>query len=256
MQAVTVFFPIYEAYTTSHLSQATLAALREWENRGGWDDPAAQSQSGFTSKTTTSDQSRTFHMSALEKQLIDDPTALLHFAATRDFTAENIIFLVAVRDWKMRWGDELTRGGRNAGMFEQAVEIYANSISEKIAEFPINIEGVIRTKLDAVFADAVSNVRARQTDPFNEVTPFATPAAVPLSPLKSPSSAGTGSARSMVKEMYDESSVVDGVAGAEGVDFRVFDAAEKSIKYLVLTNTWRKYINEERSSRSSSEVFK
>lgn len=242
MQTLTVFVPIYDALTAGRLSPATISAIREWENRD-----ATQSRSTLTHKsvmtqdtsttqnTTKSDQSRTFQMAALEQELASDPASLLHFAATRDFTAENIIFLIAVRDWK-----EKCKTHGCGAMFEQAVEIYAHSVSEKMAEFPINIEGVIRSRLDTLFAPAVSNVRARQRDPYNEVTPFAGPA-VPLSPLKS-----TSESRTINKEMYDE--------GHEGVDEKVFDAAEKSIKYLVLTNTWRKFITEG-SPRASMETW-
>lgn len=241
MQAVTVFIPIYQEYRVGRLSPATIAALRDWENRD-----ATQSRSTLTHKSvrtehtsttdtsTKSDGSRTFQMSALEQELATDPTSLLHFAATRDFTAENIIFLTAVREWKAK-----CKIHGVSAMYEQAVEIYAHSISEKLAEFPINIEGGIRTRLDQIFASSVSEFQTRQTDPYNEVVPFAGPA-VPMSPLKSPES------RSTNKEMYDESH--------EGVDEKVFDAAERSIKYLVLTNTWRKFINEG-SPRTSLETL-
>lgn len=244
MQAVTVFIPIYEEYSIGRLSPATLSALREWENRN-----ASQSQSTLTPKSvrtqetsstessTKSDGSRTFQMAALEQELAKDPTSLLHFAATRDFTAENIIFLMSVREWKAK-----CRIHGVSAMYEQAIEIYAHSISEKLAEFPINIEGVIRTRLDSIFGPAVADFKTRQTDPYNEVIPFAGPAVVPLSPLKSPSES-----RIINKELYEENN--------QGINEKVFDAAERSIKYLVLTNTWRKFINEG-SPRSSLETLR
>ena len=121
-------------------------------------------------------------------------------------------------------------------LFAMANDIYLGSVSERHAEFAINIEGVIRTRLDQVFCAPKTRTQLPPRSGMGDE--------VPLSPLKSPLS--TSSMRK--GEIYED--------GA-GIDDKVFDAAEKSIKYLVLTNTWRKYINDlgKGSSRSSSETL-
>lgn len=251
MQACTVFFPIYESYTTNHLSASTLSALREWEKRENWqaenDNQTLGSKSAITQHTTstqtttTSQDKNNFTMAALEQQLCTNPTPLLNFAATRDFTAENIIFLMSVRDWKNKWN---THMHNHDELFSLAHEIYLNSVCEKHAEFAINIEGVIRTRLDNIFSSHQNSTRHTQQQ-SNSVSNLGDE--VPLSPLKSPLGANLSTSSLRKGEVYE-----DGM----GIDEKVFDAAEKSIKYLVLTNTWRKYINElgKGSARSSSEM--
>lgn len=250
MQGCTVFFPIYESYTSNHLSASTLSALRDWEKSHKWqadsDDRTLGSKSAITQDTTStqtttaSQDKKNFTMAALEHQLITNPTPLLNFAATRDFTAENIIFLMNVRDWKQKWSTNMHTPDE---LFSLAHEIYLNSVCEKHAEFAINIEGVIRTRLDNIFSSHPSST-TRTPHQSNSLSNLGDE--VPLSPLKSPATMSTSSIRK--GEVYEDGT---------GIDDKVFDAAEKSIKYLVLTNTWRKYINElgKGSPRSSSETL-
>lgn len=138
--------------------------------------------------------------------------------------------------------------------------------------FPINIEGGIRTRLDAIFEPAVKKFREGKgegdgVDPYNEITPFAGgEGEMPLSPM-SPLSPGSPmksnwplpSAPSTPKSDYttearEYGGEIDGNVGdvPEGFDGKVFDAAEKSIKYLVVTNTWRKMISEMKESPRNS----
>ena len=71
---------------------------------------------------------------------------------------------------------------------------------------------------------------------------------VPLSPMKSPIS------MSSVREEYGKGEGEGDGKDADGVDEKVFDAAEKSIKYLVLTNTWRKWVVEQGKEMRGSTV--
>jgi len=105
-------------------------------------------------------------------------------------------------------------------------------------------------------------------DPFNEITPFAGGGAtdLPLSPMKSswpldsqnsqpstPKSQASGFDKEVHGERYGE----NGGEMVAGFDEKVFDAAEKSIKYLVMTNTWRKMVSmmKEGSPRTSEETL-
>ena len=300
MQAVTIFFPLYEAYRSRRLSRDTLSIIRQWENRSHWDKSTLGSGSrpsvttrtsmsntkSFTSNNSakhsdTSDyrKNEMYTIGALEKALTVNPTPLLHFAATKDFTAENIIFLIAVRDFKATWAAGPLNRQTRAALFDRAVDIYVENVSEKFAEFPINIEGWIRTQLEAVFEPAVNNLEVESpvSETFNKITPFES-AEVPLSPLKSPlpirdrelgGSSFPSSPSTPRFKVSGDSEEIDRRNGAReadnddssppvaGFDGTIFDTAEKSIKYLVLTNTWRKFVTEMRDvePRASEETL-
>jgi hypothetical protein len=276
MQAVTIFFPIYDAYKSRRLSQDTLSVLHAWEDREAWDHTTLGSRStrtrgssigdtkSFPSKNLSGHTSNEMYtVGALEKALTVNPTPLLQFAATKDFTAENIIFLLAVRDWKATWATAPATTQARSILFHQAVDIYIDNVSEKLAEFPINIEGSIRSRLDAAFSPALVKLQttgmqanAAAMESFDDVTPFAKNDSVgdfPLSPLRSPSSQvfkhemrNQTSQSTLGQRMSGEASKeVDNELYASVVDFdeRVFDSAENSIKYLVVTNTWRKFVS-------------
>lgn len=148
-------------------------------------------------------------------------------------------------------------------LFHQAVDIYIDNVSEKLAEFPINIEGSIRSRLDAVFSPALAKLQATgmqanaaAVEPFGDVTPFPTNGSAgdfPLSPLRSPSSQvfkhkmrnQTSQSTLGQRISCEFSKEVDNELYASVVDFdeRIFDSAENSIKYLVMTNTWMKFVS-------------
>jgi hypothetical protein len=113
--------------------------------------------SSTTSKTHLSHHLPNYTLAALEKALQQNPQHLLYFSATRDFSVENILFLLAVQDFKDKWSrirsspipepkPEVLRR-----LWMEAVEIYAFGVSEKYAEFPVNVEGRVRRVLDGVF---------------------------------------------------------------------------------------------------------
>jgi hypothetical protein len=298
MQACTIFFPIYSTYRSDHLSKTTLSSLQSWEERSRWtaDTTTIGSKSTHTHSSPTIHQKASFRTeksqyrdngmyemttAALDNAIATNPLPLLQFAATKDFTAENILFLIQIRDWKSAWRSSSsppTPHSRSM-LFNKAVEIYAQSVNEKLAVFPINIEGGIRSRLDGIFEPTVRRMRqgtgdGELVDPFNEVTPFAGgEGEMPLSPLSLMSSIGRSKpnwplpstpttpkshfstemeARDYGTEIYGKS--VGDVP--EEFDQKVFDAAEKSIKYLVVTNTWRKMISEiKESPRTSHETL-
>jgi hypothetical protein len=244
MQAVTVFFPIYEYYSSNQLSRSIIAGIKDWEDRKEWNNTTSGSWNTTTSRgSITSDDNSTeasvykknkiYTMAALERVLTSDPYPLLCFAATQDFTAENVLFLMAVRDWRSTWPTQ----SKNT-MFSRAVDIYATKIDDKLAQFPINIEWRIKAKLEEVFGPSVSEIKDRQEN-FNEAAPFANPG-IAMNPMTSRTSRHVDVFNDITSEKFDET---------------VFDAAEKSVKYLVLTNTWRKYISQIQKSRNSEETL-
>ncbi|PMD42712.1 hypothetical protein L207DRAFT_581365 [Hyaloscypha variabilis F] len=287
MQACTIFFPIYSTYRSTQLSKTTLSTLQSWEDRTQWTADSttfgSRSTHTHTHSTTTIHQKPSFRteksqyqdnemyemtISALDNAIATNPLPLLQFAATKDFTAENILFLIQVRDWKISCTASTPPTPHSrALLFHKAVEIYAQSVNEKLAIFPINIEGGIRSRLDAIFEPAVKRLResnGEMSDPYNEITPFAggegemplspmTPGS-PGSPLKSnwplPSTPKSEFSHAATEDEGDDGKKVDDIPG--DFDEKVFDAAEKSIKYLVVTNTWRKMISEMKESLRTS----
>jgi hypothetical protein len=273
MQFTTIFFPIYEIFRSRYQMRATLAILESWEDKRQLRDESQPASSRGSNNFASSTSSREIYtMSALEKALNVHPDQLLQFAATRDFTAENILFLMEVRDWRKLWETapgpvEKIPGHIRARLFQSAVHIYASRVHEKSAEFPINIESKIRQDLDAVFEGAVppSKLAEEPDSGFQNATSwFKSPPTVKT--FRSEDSADSSETRivgTVLLPKEEPQSIFPphpGVAPlgeyrtqiSSAFNEHVFDAAEDSIKYLVLTNTWQKFVKEHSLSRTVS----
>lgn len=94
-------------------------------------------------------------------------------------------------------------------------------------------------------------------DPFNDITPFAEREnmGLPLSPMSPRSFTSQRPPTKSSKETEEEINVGEDIA--EGSNEKLFDAVEKSIKYLVFTNTWRKMIGARKGGdpRTSEETL-
>jgi len=321
MQFCTIFFPIIEIFEHRHNIQKTLHSLgsdstlyststhTEYEK-----DPNTASTTKLFEELHASSIGRLYSLAALERALLINPSPLLHFAATQDFTAENIVFLTEIRCWREAWKaapkdsntGEITEDARTR-LFQMAVEIFLTSVYEKTAGFPINIESHVNKDLTALFGPAVpegqrlsgESGRVRPADAVfcigpdgkhglnlermaecsatlwadaknsNVITIMGTPAS-PSLPPSSPgltSTSGFSSAGTTPDVNEDEQafafdahpSVAPLGKGRalirDGFDEHVFDAAEASIKYLVLTNTWRKFVQlREKEQQAIAEV--
>jgi hypothetical protein len=285
MQAVTIFFPIYEAYKSQTETHNTLGVLKEWEEKRAAEKLDSSSRKHTRNSGSSAEDSASssrpgsywslemYGTAALENALVTESHSLLQFAATRDFTAENIIFLLQLQSWRAAFGTGSRKladlpAHTRSHLFRIATGIYTVSVSEKTAEFPINIEGPIRTRLDAVFKSAATESAGRSDtnteEPGNPVAPF------DFSPIETPSKFGGNLLMREIDTSYmdvveaettatmDDSDTTESDDSVPDFDERVFDAAEKSIKYLVLTNTWRKFVDEKReqSSNGSSEELR
>lgn len=190
-------------------------------------------------------------MSALEYVLERNPTPLQEFSSLRDFSGENIAFLTCVSEWKASLPQAVRDGIKDGSTrelvlerFNRALRIYAEFISIKDAEFPINISSTELRKLEAVFESSARALYGEKRE-VHPATPFDFPT---LAPKTSDAASSTISE----KECAVGTSASDGVqfwgAIPEAFDEIVFDEAEKHIKYLVLTNTWPKFVKDRRSS--------
>lgn len=220
-------------------------------------------------------------MGALEHVLDRNPGPLLEFSALRDFSGENISFLTSVSEWKSAFSlapapscgrpvsslpekvvdvvietDETTIRGR----FSRALLIYAGYISSRDAEFPVNLPSAVLKKLEAVFEEPARQLygdKRRSSDP---ATPFDTESL--MAGRNEKVGLSDGSSETAIVGTNSSSSSVNGVQYRDGrvqytgvipelFSTTVFDEAEASIKYLVLTNTWPKFVKERRSSMDS-----
>lgn len=210
-------------------------------------------------------------MDALEYALRKNPGPLQHFSALKDFSGENIAFLTSVSKWKslMRRDnvaaanidrnsvspaatqeDAQQTEDRLREQFNQALRIYADFVSQRDAEFPINISASDLRRIEAVFEGPARILFGDRRKSASSATPF-----------DDWDGTRESSSASSEKGIVDDSDTASTIADKvyywgeipEGFDETVFDDAEASIKYLVLTNTWPKFVKDRRTSFDSTD---
>ncbi|OTB14114.1 hypothetical protein K445DRAFT_23893 [Daldinia sp. EC12] len=184
---------------------------------------------------------RLFTMNALDHVLNENPGPLQEFSALRDFSGENIAFLTRVASWKSSWPDAANEDQiRDA--FTRALVIYTSFISPRDAEFPLNLSSQDLKRLESIFEKPARILCGEaRVDP---ATPFAVDG-----PEK-----GQGRGGDEWIELSEMAGRIQ-YAGEISDDFdaTVFDNVQKHIKYLVLTNTWPKFVTEIQARRRSNE---
>ncbi|KAG5753583.1 hypothetical protein H9Q70_003788 [Fusarium xylarioides] len=172
-------------------------------------------------------------ISAFNYTLNSNPGPLQDFSALNDLSGENISFLTEVTRWKISWRAEPDEADvRDA--YNAALDIYVNFISPRDAEFPLNLGSADLKYMEKMFERA-----AREVFGQANVHP-----AIPFETMTSLESAPT-----LVMERPNYSGIVPAEFGPS-----VFDSIEQHIKYLVLTNTWPKFVKEMQSRRRSGET--
>ncbi|KAJ4359523.1 uncharacterized protein N0V89_000078 [Didymosphaeria variabile] len=274
MELVTIGFPIFEIFKTHRLRQETLDAIAAWEKRQELISPSssnfssdcstkqgtAVSSKSFTikevhlasKKSIDSQRSDLYTMAGLENALRTNAVPLLQFAALRDFSGENISFLTHLADWRRSWLHlSVSTAQHRRQQFIAAVSIYAHFVSPSVSEFPINIRHANMAALRDLFEDAANRIFRKRSIASNySPTPFedASLDSDSMVELRSGVNVGTfgranlNSVSNMIRPGYED--VLTAYAIPEAFKETVFDAAEKEIKYLVLTNTWPKFVND------------
>lgn len=132
-------------------------------------------------------------------------------------------------------------------LFNMAVDIYAQLVNERTAEFPINIEGKIRQILDNLFEVTAAQRHAPSSaNVFDFGAAFARKRPIRVDSSDSEKTLWDGPitltepAKGMDVSVGPSNEDPSSVPAEFGPT--VFDAAEKSIEYLVLTNTWQKFV--------------
>jgi hypothetical protein len=274
IEIFTVFLPCWEVMRHQSLRQETLESIARWELKvksTGSEEKSLHSDmtmvasmmSGWksnSSSSTLSSRDSILTMGALEHVLERNPAPLQEFSALREFSGENIVFLTSVAEWRSRLPQSIKDGSALQEKskrdivrehFNLALHIYAEFISVRHAEFPVNISHQELRKLEDVFEKPTRLVYGEERESCDPTSPFDKY----TFDLPSPSSSDSG------KTLQEKAgSIKDRVQywGDIPVDFdaSIFDAAEASIKYLVLTNTWPKFIRDHRTSVGSVENLK
>lgn len=280
MEIFTIFLPCWEVLRNQNLRKETLDTIARWEKTKGSDSGSKSLNSssstiinsilsGWKSSKNSANSSlsdNVLSMSALEYVLQRNPGPLQEFSALRDFSGENIAFLNCVSEWKNTFPMAILNSDGQKGedvkelvyeRFGRALRIYADFISPNYAEFPINISSQDLRKLDSIFETPArilyGSKRESDVDP---ATPFEAPPGLDFLRPPSPSSC-TDSQKAINVTVSGSSSNRAQYWGDISDDFdeKVFDDAEKSIKYLVLTNTWPKFIKDHRVSIDSGSTL-
>lgn len=266
-----IFLPCWQAIRHQALQQETLDIIAAWESRNTTLDSnslgaatlrkKARHESSFfekatkwsasTSSTTWSDNSSLLNMSALERTLDSNPGPLRDFSALNDFSGENIAFLEAVAEWKSTFSTENVRN-----QFIRALGIYHEFISPHYAEFPINISFQEMAQLEATFEKA-ARVIYGDTQVNSPATSFTPGSDWPMETIVAKRSYGSEVVDSPDNSTRELRSSLKHVSywGEIPVGFsaQIFDQAERSIKYLVLTNTWPKFLSWKSSEMSRAD---
>ncbi|KAH7093398.1 hypothetical protein FB567DRAFT_433362 [Paraphoma chrysanthemicola] len=250
------------------------------QSPSGYSDATTLKSTGdatITSKTSfESSKSDMLTMTALENALRTNAMPLLQFAALKDFSGENVSFLTHVADWRRYWfSPKASTADHRRKQFVAAVRIYSHFISLEFSEFPINISSKEMKRLHQVFESAAVLLHRSKrgsvgSETSNDATPFDNfnPDDVPPSPsdqrsFNSQSELKSGvnldalgranlRAVSRMNGLYVDELLAD-FEIPEGFTEMIFDPAEREIKYLVLTNTWPKFVNVGRANSQMSK---
>lgn len=269
-EAFAIAFPIAQVLKTHSLQRETLEAIASWEKRnqlhfqkGGSLDTLSQSGKSATYSEPTSpagkasfdsQKSDMLTMMGLEYALRTNPDPLLQFAALKDFSGENVSFLTHVAEWKRQWlkEDSLTPRHRHA-QFVSAVRIYASFVSLQFSEFPINISSRGMKVLYNIFEAAATQLFRNSSVSVSSLSDTATPFdAVPADASSTTDlqsglnldTLGKCNLKSVLQMTeLGQDKALEGTQIPQAFTAEVFDAAGSEIKYLVLTNTWPKFVN-------------
>ena len=234
-----------------------------------------------STKTTSSTRSgEMYTMSTLEKTLRLNSRPLLLFSATKDFSGENISFLTHVQEWKLKWMPPSPRSGTfgrkpepelrdektlRRQQFNLAVNIYSSFVSLRHSDFPINISSAHLKELEILFDEPAAMINGDEDK--NSATPFNDFWASKPEDVERGAAHETGSDSGTLVESTNSYSMLTSsenkhlsqvqafhltdipdvlpedvhIPEAFGPD--AFDNSERSIKELVLTNTWPKFVN-------------
>lgn len=203
-------------------------------------------------------KSQRYTMNGLEHALQTDAGPLQRFAALRDFSGENVSFLTHVLRWKKIWASrererenlhfsdardqERVDEVRFRHHFNRAINVYTTFVSAEFAMFPIDVSPSTLQQLDSIFAGPAKSLlgqsRIKRADSSATMVELARRKS-PLTIELRETIRGNSEAVSVLN--LDDVWYWDDIS--EQYSTNCFDDAEREIKFLVLTNTWPKFLN-------------
>lgn len=296
MEACLVFMPLWQILKNTRLKKDTLEIIAEWEEKQKWSPSiGSDSTQGLRHSSTSHKSNGTggvisrrgemYTMQALEKALQTNPTPLLLFAALKDFSGENIGFLKEVQEWKQNWECSNAKRGiwhrerreplgiepLRRDQFHLAVQIYSSFVSLRSSNYPVNLSSTHYKELEVLF-DGATGLADPGTE-GNAVTPFNSnwTSRQSLDPESSRNKdriiamshhdAITDDSTPYVQHLKMNilrSEIPSWIRVPDDFGPQAFDKSQESIKYMVLTNTWPKFVSagfahqKEQESRWSS----
>ena len=275
MEVVTLVFPIVQIFQHKQAARETQAILAEFDVKKLNSEPS--SSGSLATRSTGSKRGKMFSMESLDECLDTNCDGLQVYSSCMELNGENIIFLTKVLDFRKKWAVDFLKvrepSRPRTDMYRAALSIYVTLVHSDTASYPINIESSIYAKLESVFGIATKLVASRRNSespltPISSVTPWDEPQQEPLveSPmLESPGetypmrnmSLSTPPARRSIDNDSREHiiSLDDDPQDFLGsfqipveFDKHVFNAAFQSIKYMVWSETWQRYMTWKRTS--------
>ncbi|KAI5455910.1 hypothetical protein BGZ63DRAFT_518698 [Mariannaea sp. PMI_226] len=279
LEIFTIFLPCWEVFRYQSLHLEALESIAQWQLKRSAGKASrsittestsatgsfltAWSKGGSTKSDSTASSSGVsiLTMEALEYVLERNPGPLQQFSALRDFSGENIAFLRAVAEWKsslppavrdpMKIKDNEVQELVHE-RFNSALRIYIDFISSRDAKFQINLSSQDLKRLESVFESSARILygEKREVDP---ATPFDS---FPMTTKPKSSSASChGSETGIMTGSINETEAIGNKALywgdiPDGFDATIFYDAEASIKYLVFTNTWPKFVKDQQFHNS------
>ncbi|KAJ9636437.1 hypothetical protein H2204_005270 [Knufia peltigerae] len=231
-------------------------------------DSAFEKASGKQASSSTSCAVRdpkTSNMAALEETLKSNPGSLQAFAALRDFSGENVAFLVSVMKWKSAWTlatpqkapqspvreSEAERREAERRLvrqqFNHALSMYVLFISWEHAPTPLNLASREYHNLKQIFQHAVQLLYADVETSESQLAPSGHSVLPFASDVSGTSFGGESDTTNISSRVWYWGPI------PEAFQHDIFDAVECSTKYLLYTNTWSRYNGSIRSNDQSAD---
>ena len=243
MQAVSIVIPIIDALTAKSVERKV----------GG---PSLNSQNSLSAKEKNKDYS----MASLEYQISNNVDPLLRWAAQKEFTAENIVFLRVVIDFKRKWSVAASRGHLTNDQlqerYEEAALIYFTLINPLTAKFNINIDYRTYHELEQMFAGVSyappHDDNSSTTKSENIITPWDDVEELSVSSRNSDENIihsdidklypiPITEIRTSIDTQHQSSLGLPHMHIPSAFSLEVFDKAYHSVKHDVFLNTWMRY---------------
>ena len=273
MELVTIIFPIIAMFKHDKTTREVKQALEDFDFK------KANYETGSTSTPSTGSKrsGRMYSMDSLDECLEYNYDGFQIYAACIELSSENIVFLVKVLQFKKVWDATFSNttiyaistdyARARIAMFRIALSIYVTLVHADTASYPINIESPVYAKLESIFGAATALVATTRRNsisstPSSAVTPWDEPPAptpineneFPMHVMPSRLHSGSNDSSDNIMRLEGPIDPNDPLAHFDVPDdFNdfVFDKAFRSIRYMVWSESYQRYMAWKRTSNSS-----